>query len=182
MYVSLVVQAYNHFNQPPLTATDTDHLQLACLFYVTGRENEAAFGQDGYLRYRQKSADAFEKYIRKNLPQQFTEQEIQFYKQGIYDSYSTSPPHYVILRICHDLDLLRCYPQSEYDKKTQSAKNISALLQNLSPSLPKSASGKQAIESWANKPTTVLFSRSIEEVSKPPFKKFKKFINQGAFM
>ena len=45
-YVSLVVQAYNHFNQPPLTATDTDHLQLACLFYVTGRENEASFGQD----------------------------------------------------------------------------------------------------------------------------------------
>ena len=52
----------------------------------------------GYLRYRQKSADAFEKYVRQKLPQAFTEQQLQFYKQGIYDSYSTSPPQYVILR------------------------------------------------------------------------------------
>lgn len=121
-YVAYVVHAYNLFNQPPLTAGDIDHLQLALLFYVTGRENEAAFGNPEYLRFRQKSADAFERYVRQKLPQAFTEQQLQFYKQGINDSYSTSPPQYVILRLCHDFDLLRCYPQAEYDKKTQSAK------------------------------------------------------------
>ncbi len=181
-YVALVVQAYNHFNKPPLASTDTDHLQLACLFYVTGRENEASFGQDGYLRYRQKSAEAFEKYIRNNLPQQFTEQEIQFYKQGIYDAYGTSPPQYVILRICHDLDLLRCYTKAEYDKKIQEASRYvdtyAEPLAQLAEECLRQTGDRIIGEQTYNGDLFTLYSRSVGAT----LQKITEVITKGAFM
>jgi hypothetical protein len=181
-YVAYVAHAYNLFNQPPITAADIDHLQLALLFYVTGRENEAAFGNSEYLRFRQKSADAFERYVRQNLPQQFTEQQLQFYKQGIYDAYSTSPPHYVILRICHDLDLLRCYPQSEYDKKTQSAKKhvgtfaepLAQLAEECLRQTGDRIMGKQTYDG----PLFTFYSTNVEAT----LQKITEVITQGAFM
>jgi hypothetical protein len=120
-YVSHVVQAYNFFTKGTLSSLDTEHIQLALLFYVVGRENEASFGNAEYLKFRQKSADAFETYIRKKLPQEFTATQLQFYKTGIYNAYSDSSPHYLIIRICHDLDLLRCYNREEYNKKLHEA-------------------------------------------------------------
>ncbi len=120
-YVSEVVKAYNCFHKPPLTSKDIDQIQIALLFYVVGRENEASFGNPEYLRYRQKSADAFEKYVRKYLSAQFTEAELQFYKTGIYNAYSSAPAEYIIIRICHDLDLIRCYTRDKYNEKLKEA-------------------------------------------------------------
>jgi hypothetical protein len=183
-YVSYVVYAYNFFHQPSLTARDIDHLQLALLFYVTGRENEAAFGNPDYLRFRQKSADAFERYIRQKLPNQFTEQQLQFYKQGIYDAYSSSPPQYVILRICHDLDLLRCYPRSDYDKKIQSAKTylgtfaepLSHLAEECLEQTGDRIMGKQSY----NGPLFTLCSTNIQETLQRIDQVLQK--HQGTFM
>ena len=183
-YVTYVVHAYNLFNQPHLTAQDIDHLQLALLFYVTGRENEAAFGNPDYLRFRQKSADAFERYIKQNHPQMFTDQKLQFYKQGIYDAYSTSPPQYVILRLCHDLDLLRCYPQVEYDKKIQSAKKhvgafakpLAVLAEECLQQTGDRIFGKQTYDG----PLFTLCSTNVEETLRRINQVLQN--NQGVFM
>ncbi len=183
-YVCLVVQAYNFFNQPPLTSIDTDHLQLALLFYVTGRENEASFGQDNYLKYRQKSVDAFEKYVRKNLPHQFTETQLQFYKKGIFDSYSSSPPHYVILRICHDLDLLRCYTRDEYLKKIQEASRyvgtLAEPLSQLAEECLRQTGDRIMGEQTYDGPLFTLCSTSVEATLQKLYIAFQ--LKQGVIM
>lgn len=121
--VSFVVKAYNAFNHPPVTSEDVEHIQLALLFYVVGRENEASFTshKSEYLRAREKSATAFESYVKNNPEIKLTQERIHFYKQGILNAYSTSPPQYIVIRICHDLDLIRCYPQDKYHEKLKEA-------------------------------------------------------------
>ena len=61
---------------------------------------------------------------------------------------------------------------------------MSAPLQNLSLRLLKSASGKQAIGSWANKLTTALFSRSVARSVEETLRRIDQVLqnHQGAFM
>ena len=123
-YVSLVVKAYNYFHpKKPIPTEDIDKMRLALMFFIVGRENEGAWNNfpDDYFRYRLKSAQAFETYIKskKELADQFTPDQLQFYTQAVRDPYIRERPEYIVIRFCHDLDLRRCYPEDKCSTKVQ---------------------------------------------------------------
>ena len=183
-YVSIVVKTYNFFNKASLTTTDINHIQVALLFYVIGRENEASFGHPDYSKSRQKAADAFELYVKKYLVAQFTNDQTQFYKQGILNAYGTSPAQYLIMRTCHDLDLLRCYSKTEYDKKVvEASRYVGPLAQPLAELAEEClyATGDRIMGKQSyNGPLFISCSTNVEKALKRIDKAFK--IKLGAIM
>ncbi|MCE5319048.1 MAG: SidE phosphodiesterase domain-containing protein [Parachlamydia sp.] len=107
---------------------ELENLQVALLFSVVGRESEVSFKDDSvkYAQYRQRSADAYHNFIIANREKNPHYQKlIQTNKVDFYRLLIHKPQGSCILRrifrICHSLDLMRCYTEPEY---TENLKNI----------------------------------------------------------
>ncbi len=100
-----------------LTPKQTQLLQIAALFSVVGRENDAGFGDnpEKYMKYRLKSAEAFEQFARATL--NLSEAELQYYKHIVHKmgSPNEQSPEFKILNFAHKLDLLRCYSAQQIE-------------------------------------------------------------------
>lgn len=99
---------------------DLIYLKLALLFSVTGRESEISHvdNEKLYDSYRKASADNFERWVNANLAYP-NRDKIKEFKAVIYTPhYSSSKPYYdamrSLFRICHQVDLLRCYNHDEW--------------------------------------------------------------------
>jgi hypothetical protein len=166
-----VVKAYNVFNAVQMTSEDIEQIQLALLFYVAGRENEASFTHHRveYLKAREKCAEAFENYVRAH-PALMSAERREFYKQGILNAYASSPHEYIIMRICHDLDLVRCYQLNQYDKKLQEASKhvgpAASLMGQLATACLASTGNRIMDGSDYHGPTFINCSRSVGEALK----------------
>lgn len=116
-YLPFVSDAFTKFrNIPPISSHDIENMQLVLVFYVVGRENDAGSKEDPYLKFRQKSAAIFKVYMQTRMPSQFTVMQIDFYQKILTDSCEPNHPHYVIIRLSHNIDLLRCVPREIYEK------------------------------------------------------------------
>ena len=94
----------------------TTAIQLALLFFVVGRENEMGPQDDlmAYKRFRKNSSEAFEKYVRlKQLPL-CDPQILVVYKDAILTPDFNKSPLHLIIRVCHDIDALRCLDRDIY--------------------------------------------------------------------
>jgi hypothetical protein len=121
-YAPYVVEAYIEYHEDDLTVSKTKalkasiaELQLALLFFVAGRENEMSSFNDAivYKRFRENSALWFEKYVQYsqlNLPAD----KLALYKDAIIKSSFTISPIHSIMKICHDLDTMRCMNKQTY--------------------------------------------------------------------
>lgn len=105
----------NEFN---FTKKQMQLIQIAALFSVVGRENDAGFGdnKEKYMQFRLKSAQAFEYYAHHHL--KLSPSEIKHYthivlKMGSPDEQSAE---FKILNFAHKLDLLRCYSAEQIQK------------------------------------------------------------------
>lgn len=101
-----------------LTSKQLQLIQIAALFSVVGRENDAGFGdnKEKYMQFRLKSAQAFEYYAHHHL--KLSPSEIKHYhhivlKMGSPDEQSAE---FKILNFAHKLDLLRCYSAVQIQK------------------------------------------------------------------
>lgn len=119
-YIPLVARAYAQFkNTLPVSSFEIENIQLALLFYVVGRENDAGSKEDPYLKFRHKSAEIYGIYARSHFAHRLTEDQIQFYQAILTDSCNPTHAlysHYVITRISHNIDLLRCVSSKVYEK------------------------------------------------------------------
>lgn len=128
-YVPRVVKIYNSLNvKALLSIREIEELQLAMLFFVAGRESELSFDPDDkkknkeYNAYRKASAKAFSKYVKEELTDRISNETRKMYKQLIFNPYD---PKLIntdlskVIRICHDLDLRRCYGKKKYDRKLE---------------------------------------------------------------
>ncbi|HIC7357883.1 TPA: SidE phosphodiesterase domain-containing protein [Legionella pneumophila] len=113
-----------------LSKDDIKRMQVAMLFSVVGRKSELGFNDNKvvYGGYRQDSAKLFEQYAKTHYKDLFTSPEqIAYWKYLVLDyGNPTFQPHVnkpeqviiaKIMRQCHCLDLLRCYPKEEFAKK-----------------------------------------------------------------
>ncbi len=90
-------------------------IQLALIFFVAGRENEMGSrdNKEDYDRFRKNSAEAFKKYIEeKNL--KFDQEIYRACYDGILKSDFHKGPIHAILKICHDIDTMRCFDENIY--------------------------------------------------------------------
>lgn len=122
LYVPYVVTYYIAQHEHYLSVTEKQLLrqsipwiQLAMLFFVVGRENEAGSREDvtAYQRFRLNSAKAFEEYVK---AQKFKIDE-HFYlqlKNAIQRASFTDGYVGAIMKICHDIDTVRCQPAHIY--------------------------------------------------------------------
>jgi hypothetical protein len=120
-YVPYVIKAYIEHHEDDLTGkkikelkASIAELQLALLFFVAGRENEMSSFDDvvAYKRFRENSALAFEQYV-KNSQLNLPADKLALYKDAIIKSSFTSPIH-SIMKVCHDLDTMRCMSKQIY--------------------------------------------------------------------
>jgi len=115
---------------------ELEHIELAMLFFVTGRESEVSFkdNPDLYNRYRVSSSERFEQYVserQKIFPQiakMVTSHRGSIYKHIIHEPHTpTSNPFYdtikSLMRIIHQIDLFRCYDDLKMDAVTMSIAN-----------------------------------------------------------
>ncbi|MCX7121532.1 MAG: SidE phosphodiesterase domain-containing protein [Gammaproteobacteria bacterium] len=112
-----------------LSDDEMDKLQIACAFYVAGRESEISFNTSShiYRQYRQKSADLFYDYAKAlrtdNADLLFSEAELQIYKEAVNNPYAKNDEADSLSRIknilysCHALDLARCQTKKEMAKE-----------------------------------------------------------------
>jgi hypothetical protein len=124
-YVPLVVKIYNLFVKTTLDQHDIDRMQLALLFYDAGRRKEVLPLQPEDGESRRISAEAFVQYVRSTpqVAEEFSEAQLEFYRNGVRDPFSEQNHHYTIIQICQDLDLLRCYAREGYQEKLDQAAN-----------------------------------------------------------
>jgi energy-coupling factor transporter ATP-binding protein EcfA2 len=122
-YLPYVVQAFldwpkNSYIKHELYGKIKDNIQiiqLASLFLVAGRENEMSSRDDQlvYNRFRQTSAIAFKKYVKdRNLV--FDADIFKACYEGIQESNFNKGPIHAILKICHDIDAMRCLDSNSY--------------------------------------------------------------------
>ena len=115
LYVPLVASVYRRCHQVALLSSqDIENIQLTLLFYVVGRENEVGSHQDPTLKFRHRSAEIFGKYVQAHLSSQLNETERRFYQKVLTDACDPHDPRYVITRISHNIDLLRCKEEKLY--------------------------------------------------------------------
>ncbi|MGE3920333.1 MAG: protein kinase, partial [Gammaproteobacteria bacterium] len=124
-YVPFVIEQYLSYQQN-LSAKEIkclqDHgtlIQLALLFYVTGRANEAGHAEGNlYKRFRQDSAKNFKKFLEEVKSEYAISEDIKnecvvAIEQGYY-----TPVEHVftdIICLCHDLDTLRCFDEAKFE-------------------------------------------------------------------
>eukprot|EP00457_Paulinella_chromatophora_P000567 gb/GEZN01000567.1/.p1 GENE.gb/GEZN01000567.1/~~gb/GEZN01000567.1/.p1 ORF type:complete len:1268 (-),score=185.79 gb/GEZN01000567.1/:244-4047(-) len=94
-------------------------LQLVLLFEVAGRSSEIGFHDNNkqYGLARRRSAELLGLYVRNHLSACWTDEQLQQHQQQMLNMFSDSQPLLLALRICHDLDLMRCQSQTEFAKK-----------------------------------------------------------------
>ncbi len=115
-YVWVVADGYNQSKkQVIISQGDVEDIQLALVFYVVGRENDAGSKEDPYLKFRRKSAEIFGQYVGENIPS-FSQAKIHFYQTVLTDTCDPSDPRYVVTRLSHNSDLLRCVSKEVYEQ------------------------------------------------------------------
>lgn len=113
-----------------LSKNDIKRMQVAMLFSVVGRKSELGFADNAgvYGGYRKASAELFEQYAKTHYKDLFSSPEqIAYWKRLVLDygnpgfhPDANKPEQAIIAKImrqCHCLDLLRCYPKDEFAKK-----------------------------------------------------------------
>lgn len=125
-YVPFVV----HVANLQLQASEILKVQIATLFYITGRESECSFTNDKErsMKYRTQSANNFEAYAKS--VQIYSEDEIVRYKRALKNPYdwtqnNNQDPAKLAMGMAHELDVLRCRTEAEYDHGLES--NIKTL-------------------------------------------------------
>lgn len=111
---------------------EVEHIQLAFLFFVVGRESEISFQENPelYAHYRRTSSLRFMEYIQAyqhqfpQLKMLIASKRASLYSLIIHDAHTdTKIPFYDaikrIFRICHRLDLPRCYTKTQYTAVNQ---------------------------------------------------------------
>lgn len=115
-YVRKVVEYYQKFGknseQFNFTEDQIKQLEIAMLFSVSGRKNDVGWSGDfnTYIASRRLAGDRFETYCRDN--QVFSsEAELQQFKKNLVDmgNPANKDPLHLVIRTCHNLDLLRCF-------------------------------------------------------------------------
>jgi tetratricopeptide (TPR) repeat protein len=115
-YVPYVVQYYLEHNEDKISPenkailqANIPYIQLALLFFVVGRENDIGSHEDAvaYRRFRESSAAAFEAFVR---DKPLNDEQRRIYKEAISTDSGLQVGKTIcnILRICHDLDTMRC--------------------------------------------------------------------------
>lgn len=185
--------------------SETENILTAFFFSLVGRESEISFKDDyvTYTHFKEASANAYVGFIQ-NKPNQYKElissDKIIFYRNLIKNPHaSMSCIVSKIYRICHNLDLFRCYGEKEFDTALESIKydlgidhpnTSTAILTQLQEYAKKciEATGDQNLVSGIgrNGKLFVACSTSIEtcsshlnKVSLPDFFKMKAVVNQA---
>jgi Ran GTPase-activating protein (RanGAP) involved in mRNA processing and transport len=118
MLVPIVVSLFGAAHG--ITATAIEMLQVSSIFAVVGREDESSWNDDPkrYNEYRVASAKAFRDYAVSISGSNVETPEIthyaelvQYFLDPTYQKYHSQL--YVIARICHNLDLQRCYSAAD---------------------------------------------------------------------
>jgi hypothetical protein len=122
LYVPSVITFYIATHEHNMSASDKQLLranihwiQLAMLFFVVGRENESGSreSEEAYLRFRKNSADAFMQYVQsKKYP--IAANLCQALKNAIYQASFEGSHLNAVMKICHDIDTLRCQNEAIY--------------------------------------------------------------------
>lgn len=123
-YVSFVVQYYLDQHENKMSAKQVGDLkravpwlQLCMLFFVAARRNEIGFHHNPvvYQGFRVACGEALKHFlISKGCADK---QAIDYFSDAVVNCYSKDDPVHRILRICHDLDLMRCIDSSVYKNK-----------------------------------------------------------------
>lgn len=118
IYVPLVIiESGDNYN-----IAEIKQVMIARLFFITGRENEASHEEDEaqYNQFREASAKLYERYIQEKKTTQ-TPEMTKFFRSIIARHYNeyTGSRRCAILRICHNIDLLRCYTRAKYQTTIQ---------------------------------------------------------------
>lgn len=124
MYAPTVCRYFKEFAKDKenfqFTMDEVKKIQIALLFRVAGRENDAGYADDpvAYQRYQKQHAQAFRDYCDEH-PGIFTEQEKERYANALetYANPSENDPLKIIFKACHNLDLLRCCPNSRLEQE-----------------------------------------------------------------
>ena len=177
-YLPRCVEAFVHFNAlpPPLVArvrAAIPLMQLALLFYVVCRENEAGTLHDaeGYYRFRENSARAFESFdspIKTAADDQLKQQCAAAIRDRGYP-----PDNWVmtLITMSHDLDLMRCLSSSDYN---------GVIVSLIMPCV--GADGAQALRQYAAACIRAtgdrLWAKGKIEWSDPPFAKCSKSVKE----
>ena len=120
-YTPYVVECYIQHNQNILSQLEIKEIessipiiQLALLFFVTGRQNEMGAHDDltTYKLFRKDSAEAFENYAKNKL--NLNSEILDLYKEAILQSNFSKGSIHAIIKICHDLDTMRCLDNNTY--------------------------------------------------------------------
>lgn len=122
LYVPHVITYYIAQHEHSMSAAEKQSLrqnvswiQLAMLFFVVGRENEAGSREDAlaYDRFRLNSSQAFEQYVNiKNV--KLDSGTCLLLKNAIQHASFRDGHVGAVIKICHDIDTLRCQPESIY--------------------------------------------------------------------
>lgn len=123
-YVSFVVHYYLDQNEKKMSAKQVGDLrraipwlQISMLFFVAERRNEIGFHHNPvvYQGFRVACGEALKNYL--NSKGCNDKQAIEYYSDAVINCYSKDDPAHRILRICHDLELMRCTDSGVYQKK-----------------------------------------------------------------
>lgn len=95
-----------------------EKVQIALAFAIVGRENDSGYTENPvrYMQYRDASVTAFQDYCKTLSDPKFTQAEIQQYSKSLRDfgNPAMKDPLSVLIKVCHKLDLPRCYKPDQY--------------------------------------------------------------------
>ncbi len=129
LYIPLVIDYFSKFAKNDqfrmyclgLKENDIEKIQIAMLFYITGRESDISYLEDGnrYMTYRENSYKNFCQYAESNDLllnvddfEGMTSRK-EFYNESVY-SKSVKQHLFNIMLMAHKLDLGRCKISDEY--------------------------------------------------------------------
>jgi SidE phosphodiesterase (PDE) domain/Poly(ADP-ribose) polymerase catalytic domain len=102
--------------------SDINVMQLALLFFISGRENDlgSVHNETNFHRFRRQSAYNFESYVR-DARIQLNPIKFEQYKQALLWFYDANDLGYLkhirlIMWQCHFIDLLRCLTPEQFNK------------------------------------------------------------------
>lgn len=129
MYAPIVIQYYSQFakdkDEFQFSPDDIEKIQIVLMFRVAGRESDSGFHDDkiAYARYQEQHANAFKAYCAAN-PGVFTAEEVDKYAEKLrtYAHPDSKDPLSLIIKTCHNLDLLRCVEPKRYEKELEPAR------------------------------------------------------------
>jgi len=97
-----------------VSQNEVEKIQIAMLFYVAGRESEASWAVDPvtYEKYRVASSQIYLTYAQGK-----GWRDCNRFVRGLKSPHSKQyDPARIAFAACHELDMLRCKPQAEYDQ------------------------------------------------------------------